>query len=75
MTDITALMTGIGPEAAALCSSYIVECASNIKDFIYAGTSGWSAQVSHLALAVRYQKIKCIPVPNELGPHPTGPLA
>ncbi len=35
---------GIGPEAAALCSTYITECASLVKDFIYLGTSGWSAQ-------------------------------
>lgn len=35
---------GIGPEASALCSTYITECASLVKDFIYLGTSGWSAQ-------------------------------
>ena len=38
------LVAGIGPEAAALCTTYITECASLVKDFIYLGTSGWSAQ-------------------------------
>ena len=36
---------GIGPEAAALCTIYILECAVQIKDFIYLGTAGYSAQV------------------------------
>ena len=35
---------GIGPEAAALCTTYITACAELVKDFIYFGTSGWSAQ-------------------------------
>ena len=35
---------GIGPEAAALCTTYITTCAELVKDFIYFGTSGWSAQ-------------------------------
>lgn len=36
--------TGIGPEASALCTTYITQCAELVKDFIYLGTSGWSAQ-------------------------------
>ena len=35
---------GIGPEASALCTTYITQCADLVKDFIYLGTSGWSAQ-------------------------------
>ena len=35
---------GIGPEASALCTTYITQCAELVKDFIYLGTSGWSAQ-------------------------------
>jgi len=42
--DKLMLLAGIGPEAAALCTTYITECASLVKDFIYLGTSGWSAQ-------------------------------
>ena len=38
------LVAGIGPEAAALCTTYITQCAELVKDFIYLGTSGWSAQ-------------------------------
>lgn len=37
---------GIGPEAAALCVTYIADCASNVKELIYTGTAGWSAQAS-----------------------------
>ena len=37
---------GIGPETAALCVVYILECASsNVKEIIYQGTAGWTPQV------------------------------
>ncbi|KAK9901676.1 hypothetical protein WJX75_007959 [Coccomyxa subellipsoidea] len=33
--SVVVAISGIGPEASALCSTYIAECASNVKDFIY----------------------------------------
>ena len=41
---VRATAAGIGPEAAALCTTYITSCAELVKDFVYFGTSGWSAQ-------------------------------
>ena len=41
---VHATRAGIGPEAAALCTTYITACAELVKDFIYFGTAGWSAQ-------------------------------
>ena len=29
-----------------MCATYITDCASSVKDFIYAGTAGWSSQAS-----------------------------
>ncbi|CAL8467166.1 g6702 [Coccomyxa elongata] len=37
--------SGIGPVAAALCTTEMLQCSSLIKDFIYVGTSGWSSQL------------------------------
>ena len=40
--------TGIGPEASALCVTYVIsDCAEAVKELIYSGTAGWSAQASY----------------------------
>lgn len=44
--NVSVVSSGIGPLNAALCTSEVLECAANIKDFIYSGTSGWSTAVS-----------------------------
>lgn len=62
------LIAGIGPEAAALCVSYITQCASNIKDLIYPGTSGWSAQRGGALNAVSGAPLNSCPTPNGATP-------
>ena len=43
--NITVVSSGIGPQNSALCTFELLQCASHIKDFIFSGTSGFSAQV------------------------------
>ncbi|BDA42288.1 hypothetical protein COCOBI_03-1750 [Coccomyxa sp. Obi] len=56
--SVVVAISGIGPEASALCSAFVAECASNVKDFIYVGTSGYSSQVGGALNA-----------PGSCGPH------
>ena len=39
------LSAGIDSVAAALCTQEVLQCASQIRSFIYVGTSGFSSQV------------------------------
>lgn len=66
--DVVVITSGIGPEAAALCVSYITQCASNIKDLIYPGTSGWSAQRGGALNAVSGAPLNSCPTPNGATP-------
>jgi hypothetical protein len=44
--NVTVVSSGINPQSSAMCTLELLNCASHIKDFIYAGTSGFSAAVS-----------------------------
>ncbi|MEW5317715.1 MAG: hypothetical protein WDW38_008994 [Sanguina aurantia] len=42
---VVLVTSGIGPTTAALCTVRLLTCSHVIKEFIYQGTSGWSAAV------------------------------
>jgi len=44
--NVTVVSSGINAQNAALCTMELLNCASHIKDFIYAGTAGFSSAVS-----------------------------
>ena len=44
--NVTVISSGINAQSSALCTLEVLSCASHIKDFIYQGTSGFSAAVS-----------------------------
>lgn len=41
--NVTVVSSGINAQNSALCTMELLNCASHIKDFIYAGTAGFSA--------------------------------
>lgn len=45
-SNVTVVSSGINAQSAAMCTIELLSCASHIKDFIYTGTSGFSAAVS-----------------------------
>jgi len=44
--NVTVVSSGIDAQNSAMCTMELLSCASHIKDFIYAGTSGFSPAVS-----------------------------
>lgn len=44
--NVTVISSGINAQSSALCTLEVLSCASHIKDFIFQGTSGFSAAVS-----------------------------
>lgn len=43
--NVTVISSGINAQSSALCTLEVLSCASHIKDFIFQGTSGFSAAV------------------------------
>ena len=48
--NVTVVSSGINAQSSALCTLELLSCASHIKDFIYTGTSGFSAAVVHCSI-------------------------
>jgi len=54
LQDAAVITSGIGPVAAGICLQELLQCGHMVKDIVYVGTSGWSAQQGGILSVVPY---------------------